>query len=338
MDKKDYLKNLELKSILKYEYEIESVLIIKNKYLVVKSLNEISIYLINTNKLKFRIPLNKEIEKYISYIFKTPIFDYNYKLRIINNEEKSNKYKFLTDKHLIEINFKTNKWKIIKEIKDGIFLLNLNVLTFWNNSIYILDQKRKLKKKIKDLKLSLHLCGLYEFKNKFLIINLQYLFIILDLKNNYEILYSKKKDNYEYSYKIASILDEQTIIFSAYLNYYVTDAEKFTFFDLNNFSERKVYSISYNLNGDDDYESGNKLFIIHKFDNNTFLQFQTSENYFGKKWSIVELKVDKKFERFIFVKKFDDRGILGNNVYFLPDKLIITWDFMGKTIKFVHYE
>ena len=38
MDKKDYLKNLELKSILIYGNEIESVLIIKNKYFVVKSL------------------------------------------------------------------------------------------------------------------------------------------------------------------------------------------------------------------------------------------------------------------------------------------------------------
>ena len=341
MDKKDYLKNLELKSILKYENEIESVLIIKNKYFVVKSLNEISIYFINTNKLKFRIPLNKKTEKFqYNYLFKKCIFDYNYKLRIINNEEKPNKYKFLTDKHLIEINFKTNKWKIIKEIKDGIFLLNLDVFTFSYkyNSIHILDQKGKLKKKIKDLAYPLILCGLYELKNKFLIINLQLLFIILDLKNNYEILYSKKKDIYENSFKNPRILDEQTIIFSAYLNCYVTDAEKFTFFDLNNFSERKVYSISYNLDGDYDYESGDKLFIIHKFDNNTFLQFQTSENYFGKKWSIVELKVDKKFERFIFVKKFDDRGILGDNVYFLPDNLIITWDFIGKTIKFVHYE
>ena len=182
----------------------------------------------------------------------------------------------------------------------------------------------------------LTLCGLYELKNKFLIINLLDTFIILDLKNNYEIIYSRKKDNYEYSFKIPRILDEQTIIFSAYLNCYVMDAEKFTFFDLNNFSERKVYSISYNE--DSDYESCDKLFIIHKFDNNTFLQFQTSENYFGKKWSIVELKVDKKIEHFIFVKKFDDRGILGDNVYFLPDKLIITWDFIGKTIKFVHYE
>ena len=182
---------------------------------------------------------------------------------------------------------------------------------------------------------SFFLCGLYEIKNKFLIINLQHTFIILDLKNNYEILYSRKKNPYEYSYRSPRVLDEQTIIYSAYRNLYIEDALHFNFLDLNNFTERFVWSIPYD---EDDYESHNRLFIIHKFDNNTFLQFQTSENYFGKKWSIVELKVDKNIEHFIFVKKFDDRGILGDNVYFLPDKLIITWDFIGKTKKFVHYE
>ena len=181
------------------------------------------------------------------------------------------------------------------------------------------------------------LCGLYEIKNKFLIINLQLLFIILDLKNNYEILYSRKKNPYEYSYRNPHVLDEQTIIYSAFRNLYIEDALHFNFLDLNNFKERIVSSISYD---EDDYESHNRLFIIHKFDNNIFLQFETSEfyRYSEKKWSIVELKVEKKGEHFIFVKKFDDKGLLGDNVYFLPDKLIITWDFLGKTIKFVHYE
>ena len=156
-----------------------------------------------------------------------------------------------------------------------------------------MDQKGKLKKKIKDLQYPFFLCGLYEIKNKFLIINLQLLFIILDLKNNYEILYSRKKNPYEYSYKSPRVLDEQTIIYSAYRNLYIDDALYFNFLDLNNFTERFVRSIPYD---EDDYESHNRLFIIHKFDNNIFLQFETSEfyRYSKKKWSIVELKVKKK--------------------------------------------
>ena len=57
---KDYLKKLELKSILKMKNKVEKIAIIKNKYLLVKSFNEIQIYLINTNKLKFKIPLKEK--------------------------------------------------------------------------------------------------------------------------------------------------------------------------------------------------------------------------------------------------------------------------------------
>ena len=61
--KKDYLKKLELKSNLKVKDKIEKIIIIQNKYLLVKSFNEISIYLINSNKLKFNISLNEEIKE-----------------------------------------------------------------------------------------------------------------------------------------------------------------------------------------------------------------------------------------------------------------------------------
>jgi len=329
MNKKDYLKTLELKSILQLENRIESILIIKNKYFVVKSLNKISIYLINTNKLKFIIPLNNEKEEY-NFLAQKFIFDLKYKLRIINNEEKSNACKILTDKHFIEINFINNKWKIIKELKNGIFLSNLNVLTIRNNSILILDQEGKLKKELKNLKTSFSLYGLYEIKNKFLIINFQLLFIILDVENNYEMLYSKENCFYSHGYKHPYILDKQNIIFSVILNCYISDAEQYIFLNLNNFSEKLVWNASY----ENDYDSCKKLFIIHKFDNKKFLQFETTEFYVGKKWAIVELKGD----HFKLIKKINDKELLGDNVYFLEDKLIITWDFMGTTIKFIHYE
>jgi hypothetical protein len=219
MKKKDYLRNLEIKSILKLENMIEKVLIINDKYFAVKTNNEIAIYLINTIELKFRIPikpLNKE--KKNIYLF-SYIFDYNYKLRIINKEEKSDTYKLLTDKNLIEINFKKNEWKIIGELKEGIYLFNLNVLLFRDNFIQILDQKGKLKGKIKLSNFVLY--GLYEIKNKYLVLNLHLIFIILDINNNYKLLYSKENCIYEWGYQHPYILDEQTIIFSTILNIYI---------------------------------------------------------------------------------------------------------------------
>ena len=333
MKKKDYLRTLEIKSILKLENMIEKVLIINDKYFAVKTNNEIAIYLINTIELKFRIPLKPlDEEKKNDYLFRN-IFDYNYKLRIINKEEKSDTYKLLTDKNLIEINFKKNEWKIIGELKEGIYLFNLNVLLFRDNFIQILDQKGKLKGKINLGSSNFVLYGLYEIKNKYLIINLHLIFIILDINNNYKLLYSKENCIYDRGYQHPYILDEQTIIFSTILNIYIPGVEKYIFLDLNNFSERLVENISYE---DEEYyyESQNKLFIIHKFDNNIYLQFETTEFYKGKKWSIVELK-DKRFK---FIKKFNDKGILGDNLHILTDNLILTWDFLGTTIKFVHYE
>ena len=111
MKGKKYLSKLKLKSVLEIKNEIEKILILKNKYFIVKSLNEIEIYSIDTNKLKFKIPLDEDISLYKEHYYKYNdfIFDYNYKLRLINNEENINIYKLLTDKYLIEINLNKNK-------------------------------------------------------------------------------------------------------------------------------------------------------------------------------------------------------------------------------------
>ena len=60
---KDYLKKLELKSNLKVKDKIEKIIIIQNKYLLVKSFNEIAVYLVDSSKLKFNISLNEEIKE-----------------------------------------------------------------------------------------------------------------------------------------------------------------------------------------------------------------------------------------------------------------------------------
>ena len=328
MEEKNYFSKLELKSVLEIKKEIDKILILKNKYFIVKSSNEIEIYSIDTNKLKFKIPLDEDISLYKEHYYKYNdfIFDYNYKLRLINNEENINIYKLLTDKYLIEINLNNNKWKIINKLEKGIYIYNLDVLVQKNHKVaYILDQQGKLKKQIEGFDI---LYGLYEIKDKYLIINDNRKFRIFDI-NNYQLLFSKENCIYPWGYKHPYILDDRTIIFSSLLNIYINKSEKYIFVDLNNFSKKYVENIPYN---EDDYDTANKLFIIHKFEENIYLQYEISG--IKKRWSIVK----KKNNKFTFIKKFDDKNMLGDNLYFLSKDLLIAWNFRGKTIKFVHYQ
>ena len=242
MEEKNYFSKLELKSVLEIKKEIDKILILKNKYFIVKSLNEIEIYSIDTNKLKFKIPLDEDISLYKEHYYKYNdfIFDYNYKLRLINNEENINIYKLLTDKYLIEINLNNNKWKIINKLEKGIYIYNLDVLVQKNHKVaYILDQQGKLKKQIEGFDI---LYGLYEIKDKYLIINDNKKFRIFDI-NNYKMLGSKKNSYYPWGYKHPYILDDRTIIFSSLLNIYINKSEKYIFVDLNNFSKKYVENI-----------------------------------------------------------------------------------------------
>ena len=331
MKKKDYFNKLELKSNLEVKNKIEKVLIIKNKYFAVKTFNEISVYLIKSNKLKFKISLNEDSDTYRFFRVGGFYFDLNYKLRLINKEDNLKKYKLITDKHLIEIDFNKNEWNILNVLKKGIYIFNLDILII-DSSISISDKKGKLKKEIKELNDGM--ISLYEIKDKYLIINTFSKFRILDINNNYEILYSKNNCFYAHGYKHPYILDDQTIIFSTILNPYIPLSETYIFLDLNNFTERLVLNIPYD---DNDYDSINKLFIIHRFEKDIYLQYEVTEhgyNQKGKKWSIVKENNNK----LSFIKKFDDKNILGNFLHFLPDNLIIAWNFLGKNIRFIHYD
>ena len=126
-------------------------------------------------------------------------------------------------------------------------------------------------------------------------------------------------------YKHPYILDEQTIIFSSFLNPYVSLSEKYIFLDLINSSEKLIENIPYNTN---DYDSNNQLNNIHKFDNCIAIIKK------GKNGQLFK----ENNNQFSFIKKFDDKNLLGNNLYFFSNNLIIAWDFFGKTIKFVHYD
>ena len=320
---KDYLKKLELKSILKMKNIIEKIAIIKNKYLLVKSFNEIAIYLINTNKLKFKIPLKEEKNINEPIYRRIKIFNYNFKLRIINYEKNTNSYRLITDKYLIEVDFDKNKWKIINKLKKGVYLFNLDVL----NEFKILDPKGKLKKQLECC-----LFQIYEIKGKYLIINSQTEFLILDVKNNYKKLYSKKQNSpYDWIDKQPFILNDQTIIFSATLNAYVDKSENFIFLDLKNLKERSVYSCF----DSDHYDSCNKVFITHQFENNIYLQLEKAGE--GNIWTIV--KEDKtRFPHFICIKSLDDKKLLGDYLHFLSNNLIISWNCFNNNISFIHYE
>ena len=158
--------------------------------------------------------------------------------------------------------------------------------------------------------------------------------MILDNNNNYDILYSKENCIYAHGYKHPYLLDENTIIFSTLLNPYIELSEQYIVLDLNNFSEKLILNIPYD---NEDYDSINKLFIIHKFDKNIYLQYEVTENGYnekGKKWSIVK----ENNYRLSFIKKFDDKNLFGNYLHFISNNLIIALDIFGKTIKFVHYE
>jgi len=332
MKKNDYFSKLELRSILNIKNDIENILIIKNKYFLVKTLNEISVYLVDTNNLKFKIPLNEDKERHYNKVYYHQfIFDFNYKLRLINNEENINTYKLLTDKYLIEINLNKNLWKIINKLEKGIYISNLDILINDHGGTYILDQKKKLKKRIENIG---YVYGIYEIKNKYLIINDKIMFRIFDI-NNYELLYSKKNYYYPWGYKHPYILNDQTIVFSSLLNPYINNTEKYIFVNLNDFSERLVKNIPYH---DYEYDSCNQLFIIHKFNKNIYLQYEyvneNVEERFKKRWSIVEENNNK----LSFIKKFDTKNLFGDNLYFLSDHLILSWNFMGNIIKFVYYD
>ncbi len=100
------------------------------------------------------------------------------------------------------------------------------------------------------------------------------------------------------------------------------------FLNLDNFTETSVES-DFN---EDDFESRNKLFIIHKFEDNIYLQMKGRNE--DKIWSIVK----KDGDCFFCIKTLDDKKLLGNNLNFLLNNLIISWDFEGTNIKFIKYE
>ena len=127
------------------------------------------------------------------------------------------------------------------------------------------------------------------------------------------------------------ILNDQTIIFSATLNAYVDNSENFIFLDLKNLKERSVYSCF----DSDHYDSCNKVFITHQFENNIYLQLEKAGK--GNIWTIV--KEDKtRFPHFICIKSLDDKKLLGEYLHFLSNNLIISWNCFGNNISFIHYE
>ena len=74
-----------------------------------------------------------------------------------------------------------------------------------------------------------------------------------------------------------------------------------------------------------------------------YLLFISLKIIFIYKWK-KEMKIKnglllKKMEiAFSCIKSLDDKKLLGNNLNFLLNNLIISWDFERKIIKFIKYE
>ena len=104
---------------------------------------------------------------------------------------------------------------------------------------------------------------------------------------------------------------------------------KYTFFNLENFSERLI-EIS-----DEVYDYGDEPMIIHKFKGEKYLRCQSPGfRISGKeKWAIIEEKEGKFFQK----EKADDDKILGDNTLFLKNNVIISWNFKENIIKFLSY-
>ena len=103
---------------------------------------------------------------------------------------------------------------------------------------------------------------------------------------------------------------------------------KFTIINLENFSERKI-SI-------DGYGFGDEPMIIQIFNDKQYLICQSGgfNKLNGKaKWSIFEEKDNN------LVKKEDlkDENILGNNLLFLDDNLIISWNYGDNFVELLSY-
>ena len=355
-----------IKSLGQIENEdiIQSVLLLdekyvsgKEKFLIVKSANQISIYYLESKKLKFKIQLdskNKNNENNDYYIDKLEIADNKY-----YKELPQNSFLLITKKYKIEIDLQQNKGKIIDSIynyfdnfksknlsikipndiiENGEFISNLDIfsqgqdlenLEESNYSIYFFNKNFYLEKKFNKF-----LGETFEINGKFFI---HYFYArgastssVYDINNSYQQIYEKR---YFHLGNLTTIDNCKYLVFPPPsdfdFGYEYNRPCKYTFFNLENFSERLIEMC------DEVYQNHEEPTIIHIFKGEKYLRCDMSFHRInGKsKWTIIEEKEGKFFQK----EEANDDKILGDNPLFFKNNMIISWNFNEKIIKFLCY-
>ena len=352
--------------------KIQNILLLDEKYvsskekiLIVKSRSHIYIYFLESKNLKFKIQLrNEKLEDdddedddVYNYDSRYDILD---KLEIVDEkyykELPLNSFLLITKKYKIEINLDKNKGKIVGTIYDyfdsyksensliniashiikhGEYISNLDVFSQGmleneedGNYIYFFNQKFHLEKKIEKRinGRTFELCGKYF---------IHYFYMrggsttsVYDINNNYQEIYSK---TFYHQGNLSFIDNNKYLILPPSPDDYDNDCYKYTFVNLENFSDRliDVRELCGNYN--------DEPMIIHKFKGQKYLQCVSPGFWCGKiqnsNWSIIEEKEGK----FILKEKAMEDCVLGDNLLFLKNNVIISWHFNGYHIHFLNY-
>ena len=320
--------------------KIDNLIVLDKKYIFVRSNNgsteEINIYSIETKSLILKIPL-KGKEENERWLF------INKGLEIYMKDEKEinlKKILLISDIYLIEINLVNYYYKFVKILSKGQFLSNLDIIeiddkvftsipyapfkTFNSQDkgiVNVYDYEGNLKVK---MNLIFVPRKKYEINGKFLI---TYSYnrglsttTIIDMRNNYKKVLEKSYLHFD----IYGFPDKDTIILPPNPSTELGDEKihgKFIVFDLNTFEVKylSLYVFEY------DHFYAPKL--THKLNDEKYLFYK------AKKWKIVKYN-GESFEN---IEELNDENILGENIYFLNQNRIITYNFGESQIKFLKY-
>ena len=362
-----HFSNIKSIGQIKNEENIQSVLLLdekyvsaKDKFLIVKSERQVCVYFLESKKLKFKVSLDSEnFDDSYSSDFYDDRYDIIDKLEIVDNkyykELPQNSFLLITKKYKIEIDLDNNKGRIIDTIynyfknlktnysyakipyniiKSGEFISNLDVFCQGNDLeytrdteeyfIFFLNKNFHLEKKIEKSAIG----RTFEINGKYFI---HYFYwrggsttSVYDINNNYQQVYEKRyyhQGNLSFVDNYLILPPSQDAYFEEYCNY--------TFVNLQNFSDRLI-EISH-------YYYGDEPMIVHKFNGEKYLQCKSpgfwNELIKNDLWTIIEEKEGK----FIQKEKANDDNILGDNLLFFKNNVIISWNFNGNIITFLIY-
>ena len=336
--------------------KIENIILVDDKYTTLKEkliivLSHpddnthiiISIYYLESKKLKFKFQIDhpkidlEEINE--SFIFPD-------KLEIINHKYYKdlpvNTILLITKRCKILINLEKNKGKLIDSLynskDDNIikfeYISNLDIFGLdceLSGTVYFLNQDLNIKikhRKLIHFYLSIKTC---DVNDKFFIL---YFYCrncstttVYDIKNNYNIIYQRS-----YCHCHFSIIDNKLLILppSEGFDGLSPGFDGFAFFNLENLSER--------IFEDHTGFKGNEPIIIKKFKGEFYLMC-TADHFDGSNlrkkndWRIVKEIEGKLIKK----EKLINNGILNDNLIFLNNNFILSWNYKGNIINILSY-